>query len=118
MFDRLFGGAAKIPSLNPRAAWERLSDGESNAVLIDVREQGEYQSGHAKGSKNIPLSQLGKRLAEVPRNCEILLICQSGNRSMSAAHFLHKQGITQVVNITGGTTIWRMHGLPIEGGRR
>lgn len=118
MLDRLFGGASKIPSVNPREAWERLSDGSSHAVIVDVREQWEYQSGHAKGAKNIPLSQLGKRVAEVPRNREVLLICQSGNRSMTAANFLLKQGITQVINVKGGTTVWRMHGLPLEGGKR
>jgi rhodanese-related sulfurtransferase len=118
VFDRLFGGASKISSINPREAWERVSKKESNAVLIDVREPWEYNSGHAKGAKNIPLSQLGRRLAEVPKNREILLICQSGNRSVSAAHFLQKQGLTQVVNVSGGTTVWRMHGLPLDGKTR
>jgi rhodanese-related sulfurtransferase len=118
VLERLFGGSAKIPSVNPREAWERLSDKQASAVLIDVREPGEFNGGHAKGAKNIPLSQLGKRVAEVPRNREVLLICQSGNRSMTAAHFLQKQGITQVFNVSGGTTVWRMHGLPLEGGRR
>lgn len=118
VFDRLFGGASKISSINPREAWERVSQKDSNAVLIDVREPWEYTSGHAKGAKNIPLSQLGRRLAEVPKNREILLICQSGNRSVSAAHFLQKQGHTQVVNVSGGTTVWRMHGLPLDGKTR
>jgi rhodanese-related sulfurtransferase len=122
VLGRLFGGASNIPSVNPREAWERLSNGPSNGqskpVLIDVREPWEFQSGHARGAKNIPLGMLGKRLAEIPRNREILLICQSGNRSLTAASFLQKQGITQVFNVTGGTTVWRMHGLPLEGGKR
>lgn len=118
MLERLFGGAAKIPTVNPREAWERLSDAQSKAVLIDVREPWEFQGGHAKGAKNIPLGQLGKRLAEIPRNREVLLICQSGNRSRSAAQFLQQQGITQVFNVSGGTTVWRMHGLPLDGGKR
>jgi rhodanese-related sulfurtransferase len=118
VFDRLFGGASKISSISPREAWQRVSKNGSNAVLIDVREPWEYNSGHAKGAKNIPLSQLGRRVAEVPKNREILLICQSGNRSVSAAHFLQKQGITQVVNVSGGTTVWRMHGLPLDGKTR
>lgn len=118
MLGRLFGGASKIPSVNPREAWERLTNGSSKPVLIDVREPWEFQSGHAKSAKNIPLGMLGKRLAEVPRNRDIFLICQSGNRSMTAASFLQKQGITQVFNVTGGTTVWRMHGLPLESGKR
>lgn len=126
MFEQLFGGASKIPSVNPREAWERLSGGPSSGgysgqsapLLIDVREPWEYNSGHARGAKNIPLSQLGKRVGEVPRNRPILLICQSGHRSMSAANFLHQQGITQVTNVSGGTAVWRMHGLPLDGGKR
>jgi rhodanese-related sulfurtransferase len=118
VLERLFGGGAKTPSVNPREAWDRLANGSSKPVLIDVREPWEFASGHAKGAKNIPLGVLGARLAEIPRNREILLICQSGNRSMSAARFLLKQGITQVFNVTGGTTVWRMHGLPLEGGQR
>lgn len=118
MLQRLFGGGAKILSVNPREAWERLSGGPTTPVLIDVREAWEFTGGHAKGAKNIPLSQLGKRVGEVPRNREVLLICQSGNRSMTAANFLLEQGVTQVFNVSGGTTVWRMHGLPIEGARR
>lgn len=112
MFDRLFGGA-KVASVNPREAWERLSNVSPTPVLIDVREPWEYNSGHAKGAKNIPLGQLGKRASELPRDREILIICQSGNRSRSAAEFLQQQGITQVTNVSGGTTVWRMHGLPL-----
>ena len=118
VLERLFGGASKIPSVNPREAWERLSKGQPTPVLIDVRESWEFNSGHAKGAKNIPLSQLGKRVGEIPRNRDVLLICQSGNRSMNAANFLHQQGITQVFNVSGGTSVWRMHSLPLDGGKR
>ena len=118
MVEWLFGGGATIPSVNPREAWERLSDKQANAALIDVREPGEFNGGHAKGAKNIPLSQLAKRVAEIPRNRDVLLICQSGNRSMTAANFLRKQGITQVFNVSGGTNVWRIHGLPLEGDKR
>ncbi len=118
MLERLFGGASKIPSVNPRDAWERLSSGQPAPVLIDVRESWEFNSGHAKGAKNIPLSQLNARVGEIPRNRDVLIICQSGNRSMNAANFLHQQGFTQVTNVSGGTAVWRMHGLPLDGGRR
>lgn len=123
MFDRLFGGAAAFPSINPREAWERLSSHSSGGaqtppVLIDVREPGEFASGRAKGAKNIPMSQLAARVNEFPRNRDVLLICQSGNRSRTAAHYLQAHGIERVINVSGGTTVWRMHGLPMEGGRR
>ena len=123
MFDRLFGGTSKVKSVNPREAWELLSThgvsgGNAAPVLIDVRESWEYAGGHAKGAKNIPLSQLGKRMGEVPRDRPVLVICQSGRRSINAAHHMLQQGITEVTNVSGGTTVWSMHGLPLEGKRR
>jgi rhodanese-related sulfurtransferase len=117
MFRQLFGGTKhNIPSMNPKEAWKELSENKS-AVLIDVREPWEYSGGHAKGAKNIPLSQLQQRVNEVPREREVLLICQSGSRSMHAAALLQQNDIPQVVNVTGGTTIWRLHGLPMENGK-
>ncbi len=117
MFGKLFGGnAAEIMSINPRQAQERLAAdaGKGTVILIDVREPWEYRRGHARGARNIPLSQLGRRTQEVPADCETLLICQSGHRSMQAAKILQEAGRTRIVNITGGTTVWKMHNLPME----
>ena len=49
---------------------------------------------------------------------DVLVICQSGRRSMNAAHHMLQQGITEVTNVSGGTSVWSMHGLPLEGKRR
>ncbi|GAC1314541.1 MAG: rhodanese-like domain-containing protein [Ktedonobacteraceae bacterium] len=117
MVRQLFGGEkSTVPSINPQQAWKRLSDARSSAVLIDVREPWEYTDGHARDARNIPLSQLQQRVTEVPADREVLLICQSGHRSMQAAKFLQRQGKTHIVNVTGGTTVWQMHRLPMERG--
>ena len=113
MFQRLFNKSS-IPSVNVKEAWEQLSAQNTSAVLIDVREVHEFRSGHAKGAKNVPLSQLQRRIQEIPTNREILLICQSGHRSMQAAQFLQQQGREDVVNVTGGTSLWKLHKLPME----
>ncbi|HYL44701.1 MAG TPA: rhodanese-like domain-containing protein [Ktedonobacteraceae bacterium] len=118
MFRQLFGGdKSRIPSVNPQEAWKQLSAASSSSMLIDVREPWEYANGHASNAKNIPLSQLQQRVDEVPGDREVLLICQSGHRSMQAAKFLSQHGKTQVVNVTGGTTVWQMHGLPMSPGK-
>jgi rhodanese-related sulfurtransferase len=115
MFDRLFGrGASGVASINPREAWEKYSTAKADTLLIDVREAWEFARGHAKGARNIPLSQLTGRVKEIPANKDILIICQSGNRSMQAAHFLKQQGIERVWNISGGTTVWKMSQIPME----
>jgi rhodanese-related sulfurtransferase len=115
MFGRLFHSEqSAIPSIDTREAWTRLTQPGSSAVLIDVREAWEYRRGHARGAINIPLSQLQARISEVPQDREVLLICQSGHRSMQAAHLLQRQGVQRVVNVKGGTALWRLHGLPVE----
>jgi rhodanese-related sulfurtransferase len=114
MFQRLFNNKSSIPSINVRQAWEQLSSQDASAVLIDVREAYEYRSGHAKDAKNVPLSQLHDRFHEIPTNQEVLLICQSGHRSLQAAQFLQQHGREHVVNVAGGTTLWRLHKLPME----
>lgn len=113
MFQRFFGGA-DVPSVTVQEAWARVSQSNAAPILIDVRETWEFKNGHAKRAKNIPLSQIQQRLKEIPRDREVLLICQSGHRSKQAATFLQQQGVAQVVNVKGGTTMWRMHRLPVE----
>jgi len=113
MLQRLFGKSS-VPSITAPEAWARLSEKGTKAVLVDVREPGEYKSGHARGAKNIPLSQIQQRVNEVPRDREVFLICQSGHRSMQAANLLQQQGLDKVVRVNGGTSIWRLHNLPME----
>ncbi len=113
MFAKLFG-KNPVPSVNAQEAWTQLSEKGTNAMLLDVREPYEYRGGHARRAKNIPLSQIQQRVNEIPRDHKVFLICQSGHRSMQAATFLHQQGFENVVNVTGGTSLWRLHQLPME----
>lgn len=114
MFDRLFGAAPQIPSANVRETWTRLSDAKAKAVLIDVRETFEFNRGHAKGAKSLPLSQLGKRFKEIPRDREVYIICQSGNRSGQAVMMLQRQGYDNTKNVVGGTITWQAQRLPMD----
>jgi rhodanese-related sulfurtransferase len=77
-----------------------------NKLLIDVREPDEYKSGFIAGAKNIPLSQLEKRLGEIPKDRDVLLYCRSGMRSKSAASILSKQGYTRLAHLQGGVSSW------------
>src|SRR5262249_20605996 len=106
----------QIPEITVRAAWQRLSDANSqpSALLIDVREAWEYTGEHAAGAVNLPLSALRAREGEVPRDRDILLICQVGQRSMMAARFLRQQGGERVFKVEGGTDAWETAQLPLE----
>jgi rhodanese-related sulfurtransferase len=74
--------------------------------LVDVREPDEWQDGHIKEARSIPLSELQERMNELKQgDQDIVLICRSGGRSGKACDFLHAQGF-KVVNVTGGMLQW------------
>lgn len=101
-----------IPELTPEQARERLAHG---AVLVDVREAHERASGMAEGARGVAKGELQAAPADhLPhRGQEILLICQSGRRSLDAAKALREAGYTQVASVAGGTVAWRQQGLPL-----
>ena len=74
---------------------------KAGAKIVDVRTPDEFQDGAYPGAVNIPVSELGRRLAEVPRNVPIIVYCASGARSAAAAQFLRKSGYAEVVNAGG-----------------
>jgi rhodanese-related sulfurtransferase len=86
-----------------------------DALVVDVREPGEYGAGHILGARNVPLSRvadaadLGKR-----KDRPLILYCDSGDRSGKATSVLKKQGFARVVNLSGGIGAWQQAGLPVE----
>lgn len=86
----------------------------TNHVLLDVRTQMEFMRGHVPGAINIPLHELQQRLHEIPHTEPIIVICATGNRSMSGASMLKHAGYEKVFNLQGGTMVWMMNGLPLE----
>ena len=90
---------------------------QQGALLVDVREQNEFDEVHAEGAQLIPLSEFETRYAELPRDRELVMICRSGARSARAGEFLKAQGYGEVVNLAGGTMAWVQDGLPsVQGG--
>lgn len=76
---------------------DRLND--KTALFIDVRTPAEFKSHHIRQFKNVPL---GKDFSNLPKNKEIIVICQSGMRSKQACHQLKKLGFEKVTNVRGG----------------
>lgn len=78
-----------------------------NAVLLDVRERGEYESGHIPGSHNLPLSSVSQAPALIrDKAAPVFVYCLSGGRSSAAASALRSMGYTDVHDI-GGIRAWR-----------
>ncbi len=90
------------------------SDG---AIVVDVREPGEYVGGHVPGATLVPMGQVPSRMSELPRDKTIYLICASGNRSLSTASYLIRAGY-DAHSVTGGTGAWARAGHPVVRGHR
>lgn len=80
---------------------------KNNALIIDVRNQNEWDAGHIPGAVHIPLGYLADRVDELPRDRELIVHCQGGGRAAIAASLLQSQGITSVSSLQGGYGEWR-----------
>jgi rhodanese-related sulfurtransferase len=87
------------------------------AYVIDVREPIEYVSGHVPGAELVPMGQLPSRVADLPKDRTVYVICASGNRSLAMTDFLQRAGV-QAVSVAGGTSAWSAAGHPLVTGRR
>lgn len=87
-----------------------------DAVIVDVREQNEYETGHLLNSKLIPLGALKGRIDELEQYREhpVVVVCASGNRSRIAAAQLKNRNFTQAYSLLGGVVAWRKADLPLE----
>ncbi len=85
-----------------RSALAAAEAGGPPALVLDVRNVGEYEQGHVPGSLNLPLDELRFRLGEVPRDVRIHLHCRSGFRAHLALRILKENGYDDLVNVTGG----------------
>ena len=74
---------------------------ESNSIIVDVREQGEFKRGHIKGAINIPLSEIRERINEIPQDKPVYIHCRTGQRSYNAVLALQNLGFHNVYNISG-----------------
>lgn len=74
---------------------------ESNAYIIDVREEKEYEAGHIVNAHNIPLSQLRERLDEIPKDVPVYVHCRTSQRSYYATMCLQHNGFDNITNISG-----------------
>jgi rhodanese-related sulfurtransferase len=111
MLSKLFGfGSDGGPPKTIAFDELRRAFAAGECALIDVREPGEYRSGHVPGSQNLPLSQFDP--GTLPRDRKVVLICQSGMRSGRALAQARKAGHPEAVHFAGGVMAWRMQGGP------
>ena len=112
------GGALAWPSLtrgkhslSTLQAIQLLNKGKVS--IVDVRKSDEYNAGHLRDSKNIPVDDLAKRVSELDKTHPLLVVCQSGVRASRAAAEFRRAGFGEVYILDGGYTEWRSQGLPV-----
>lgn len=125
-FDRIGGiiesavvdawkGRGNTLGLAAEMSIEQLVDGPvADRLLLDVRNRSEWEAGHMPGAILVPLPELVDRLDEIPKGADILVHCQSGNRSAIAASVLRSRGYERVTNLLGGFSAWVGMGGRIE----
>ena len=85
------------------------------AIIVDVREDDEWQEQHIPGALHIPLSQLDKRMDELKKqHSPLIMQCRSGKRSAKAQAALKAAGFADVYNLEGGLMAWQQQGLSVE----
>ncbi len=80
------------------------------AILVDIREPDEHATGVAPGARLLPMRQLSARLAELPRDRPVLLICNTQNRSRATFDALRERGWTNLRYVNGGMSEWNRRG--------
>jgi rhodanese-related sulfurtransferase len=108
----LFRRSAGGPWVNTAEATHLIN--REDALVLDVRDPGEYGTGHILGAKNVPLSRLGDAEVAKRKDRPVIVYCDGGERSSKAVAALKKQGFARVVNLTGGLRAWQQAGLPVE----
>jgi rhodanese-related sulfurtransferase len=101
----------EVSDYTPTQAQEEVASG---ALLIDVREQHEWDAGRMPGAQLIRMGEIPGRLADLPRNRRIIFTCRSGNRSGAIKDYLiDEHGYKDVHNLLGGILAWQAQGLPV-----
>lgn len=115
-FLKLVGDAKSgVNEINLNQARERLA-ANSDAQLIDVREDNEWSNGHAAGARHLSRGIIERDIEkEIPdKDRELILYCGGGYRSALVAESLQKMGYTNVYSMDGGWKAWRDSGAPVE----
>jgi rhodanese-related sulfurtransferase len=101
-----------VLDVDPGEALRLLADG---ALMIDVREDGEWVAGHAPHAVHLPMGQVVERSGELPTDRVIVCMCRVGGRSGSVALHLAGAGF-DVRNVAGGMVAWAAEDLPVIDG--
>ena len=85
---------------------------DESVVLLDVRENDEWQRGHAEGAQHIPMGEVPARIGEIDPGAKLFVVCHLGGRSLRVARYLAQNGY-EPINVCGGMQAWAEAGRPV-----
>jgi rhodanese-related sulfurtransferase len=97
----------------PQVPQVTASQVETDAFLLDVREPDEWTAGHAPGAHHIPMMEVPARIAEIPVDTDVVVVCRSGGRSGQVVSYLLGNGWDNVRNLDGGMHSWAAAGRDV-----
>ncbi len=106
--------AVAVAPMSQEALLEHQARHPDHLFVLDVRTPQEYAEGHVPGAVNVPHDKLAARLAEVPKDKDVVLYCKSGRRTAIAADVLAANGYTRLSHLEGDMNAWVARGRPIE----
>jgi rhodanese-related sulfurtransferase len=104
----------QVAMVSQDALLERQQKGDASLVVLDVRTPDEYVAGHVPGAVNIPHDQVAARLAEVPKDKDVVIYCRSGRRTGLAAELLAANGYSRLGHLEGDILAWQEKQQPME----
>lgn len=107
MIQKSRSGAA----LSPTEAVQMMN--HQHAVLVDIRDAAAFQAAHIPQARNLPVAEFEKKIASLPKNKPIILVCEQGRSAVAAAAQLRKLGIAEVTLLEGGLRAWSAAGMPV-----
>ncbi len=109
---------APVPFIGQDALLARQARHDASLFVLDVRTAEEFAQGHVPGAVNIPQDQVASRLAEIPKDKDVVLYCRTGRRTALAVETLEANGYTRLLHLEGDITAWMEKSRPIETGGR
>ncbi|MEV0296648.1 rhodanese-like domain-containing protein [Nocardia sp. NPDC050710] len=106
--------SSEVPSVSVQAVPGEFDnterpEGDARAILLDVREDGEWELGHAPGAIHIPMVDVPARIDELDYDADLYVICRQGGRSIEVVKYLEHVGF-DAINVSGGMVAWQQAG--------
>lgn len=104
------GGAKRVTASKAR----EILQGDPSIIILDVRQAGEYRSGHLPRARHTPVGLIPQKAQRMDKDATYLVYCRSGARSSRAARAMARAGVRNVHNLHGGILAWQALGYPTE----